>query len=461
MITFVPTPARAAGLSKLNDRAARSLISSPVAALMVGAGYLLFFGRGIANAIHIDGTDQVLDPVDYGTFTGVLDVVTRIAGIAGAVLIFVLVCRYLRVPRELAGIPRYPASPIPALVTLGVAFTGIVVAGVLLNVLQGPDPDPNAAGGGIVGNPWALFSLFSDVNAGVVEEIVIVAIPVLIGRRAGWHPMLIVGISMAMRWPFHIYHGFWASLPWAMLWGGAYVTAFLYLRRLAPLIVFHAMYDARIDMQSAYGDAGGNLVLLVGVGLVLGLALRITSDQRRRLNPAAGISDAAAARYVLLRGGPHNVAILIVGGAVVAAAIAVEITLAPDLITRLILGAVIVLTLGVLGKVIWSGWTAANVIVHQDIDGATTGVIRWHTTYTGDTSIDTITTGIDAIDAVGEVAALDHQDVVLARGDKARRATFAELGHYPATGWHPFRRIRIPAEAAAAFPPVDHLAPSA
>jgi hypothetical protein len=127
--------------------------------------------------------------------------VTRLTQIAGALLILWLFCRHLQVPRELAGIPRYPASPIPALATLGVAFIGMLLANLLLNALQGPDP--NAAAGGVVGNGWAWLSLFSDLNAGVVEEIVIVAVPVLVGRRAGWHPAAIVAVSMALRWPFH------------------------------------------------------------------------------------------------------------------------------------------------------------------------------------------------------------------------------------------------------------------
>lgn len=61
-----------------------------------------------------------------------------------------------------------------------------------------------------------MLGLASDLNAGIVEEIIIVAVPVLVGRRAGWHPAWTIALSMLLRWPFHIYHGAWASLPWAM-----------------------------------------------------------------------------------------------------------------------------------------------------------------------------------------------------------------------------------------------------
>jgi hypothetical protein len=150
---------------------------------------------------------------------------------------------------------------------------------------------------------------------------------------------------MILRWPFHIYHGAWTSLPWAALWGGCYVAAVLYLRRLAPLVVFHAGYDANIDMQSAYGDTGATLVLLVGAALVVFLVLRITPDRRRRLNPTAGTGDPRVARYLLFRGGRKNTAILAAGGIAVAGIIAVLIGLAPDAASGVLTGALIALTL--------------------------------------------------------------------------------------------------------------------
>ena len=373
MITLVPTPARAAGLGGLVDRPGDPPVGTRAAVLMITAGYLLFFGRGIIAAINIDRTGLVLGPLDYGAFPGVLEVGTRLAQIGGAVLILVLICGRLRVPRELAGIPRYPASPVPALATLAVAAIGITVAGLLLDALQGPDPDPNNAAGGVVDNPWAWLSLVPDLSAGVVEEIVIVAVPVLVGRRAGWHPAVIIGVSMVLRWPFHIYHGAWSSLPWAMLWGGCYAAAFLYLRRLAPLIVFHAGYDAVIDLQSAYGDTGGTIAVIVGAVLLAGLALRIVPDRRRRLNPAAPTGDPAVARYLLPRGGRRSIAILTGGAVVVAGIIAVEFGLAPDPTSRLVLGVLIAVTLLVGGRVLWAGWVASNVIVRRDPGGGITG----------------------------------------------------------------------------------------
>jgi hypothetical protein len=275
------------------DRPGDPPVRTVTAAGVVLAGYLLFFGIGILGAIDVARTGRVLDPMDYGTFSGGLDVGIRLIKISGAVLILMLICRRLQIPLELAGIPHHPASPIPTLATIAVAVTGTVAANLLLTALHGPNPDPNVAAGGVIGNPWAMLSVVPDLSAGVVEEIIIVAVPVLIGRRAGWHPVVIIAVSMLMRWPFHVYHGVWSSLPWAMLWGGANVVAFLYLRRLVPLIVFHAGYDLQSDLQSAYGDIGGTTVLITGAALVIGLLLRVGVRRLRRPNPTRPTGDAA------------------------------------------------------------------------------------------------------------------------------------------------------------------------
>ncbi len=150
-------------------------------------------------------------------------------------------------PGPLAGVPKYPAPPQPALATVVIAIAALIAASVLRALIEpGPDADPNASAGGVAPNPWALLSLASDLNAGVVEEIILVAVPVLVGRRAGWHPAWILGLAMVLRWPFHIYQGVWTTLPWAMVWGGAFAAAFLYLRRLWPLVAVHFLTDAQI-----------------------------------------------------------------------------------------------------------------------------------------------------------------------------------------------------------------------
>lgn len=450
MITFTPTPSRAAGLDQVDTTAPP--ISSSTAALVILAGYLLFFGSGILSAIYVARAGIVLPATDYSAFNGIYEVVRRMIDIAGAGLILFLVCRWLGVGRQLAGIPRYPASPIPALTTAGIALTGMAVATMILAALQpATGADPNAAAGGAVANAWALLSLVGALSAGVVEEIIIIAVPVLVGRRAGWHPAAIIAISMLMRWPFHVYHGAWTSLPWAMIWGGANTTAFLYLRRLAPLVVVHAFIDAVVGMRSAFGAPGQTLVILAALGTLAYFGWRLIADQRRRLNPAAATTDAEGIRHLCRPRTRRDIAFLAAAAVLIAAGVSLLVVGQPNNVVGTAAGAgVAIAALTAVAAVGWRWFKATNVIVRRDEHGHISGVIRWHTTYTGYSAIDTISTGIDDLDAVRQVATLDRQPVVLPPGNKAHRARFAALGH-PTTGRHPFRQIRIPAQDAVAL----------
>jgi hypothetical protein len=95
-----------------------------------------------------------------------------------------------------------------------------------------------------------------------------------------------------------------------------------------------------------------------------------------------------------------------------------------------------------------SAYNATNVIVRRDVDGQVTGVFRWHTSYTGHSTLDSSSESIDIFDAVGEIARADHRAVVISSSDKELQARFAALGLYPTSGRHPFRRIHVPAEQA-------------
>lgn len=107
-----------------------------------------------------------------------------------------------------------------------------------------------------------------SLNAGIVEEIAIVALPVLLGRRAGWHPAVIIAISVLMRWPYHLYHGGWPTIPWTIAWATPHVLAYLYLRRLWPLVIVHACQDLlafNAPHDIAYTTTGIGIVVVLAV----------------------------------------------------------------------------------------------------------------------------------------------------------------------------------------------------
>ena len=439
MMQFVPTPARAAGLGTVSDRTSpRLAIGSAIAVIAVTYG--LFFGRGIVGAIEIYRTTLVLQPIDYGSYEGALEVTGRLTTLAGAVLVLVLVCRWLALPRALSGVPRYPAPADPALATIGAAFIGLVVSGMVLQALTAGSENPNAQGGGVISNGWALLALFGDLNAGVVEEIVIVALPVLVGRRAGWHPLLIVAVSVALRWPFHIYHGLFASLPWTMIWGGANVLAFLYLRRLLPLIAVHAVYDAQIDMRSAYGEAGWWVVVAVAASLVLFLVGRTITGRRRRLRPGARMAGPGVARFVLTHQDRSIYWLAAAAAALVVAYVTVMVAQSPDPTVVWTVPGTLALLLAVIAAQGIVRWRASNAVVHRGLSEDVTAVVRWHTSYTGDNVVDTVI-GLSEADAIGEIADHDRRGVVIA-GTKKRRRELTQAGiPFTETGF--LRRLRI------------------
>ena len=94
---------------------------------------------------------------------------------------------------------------------------------------------------------------FHSAVAGLVEEPVLLALPIALGRRASWPWPLTLAVMIAMRISFHLYYG-WDSLfvsPWI-------VGAFL-LYRWCPLLwpfVAHGLFDV-LETVRTYGTSAG------------------------------------------------------------------------------------------------------------------------------------------------------------------------------------------------------------
>ena len=293
-----------------------AILRTPAALAIIVGSYLLFFVHGIIAAIETLHLPP-LAPTDFSNLQ-IWPILGRLAGqILGACVLLYLLCRWLGVDRALAGLPRRGATPLPSLLTTAAAGAGLIVSSVIFAVLQ--HADRNALAGGAVPNGWATpGEALYDLNAGVVEEIVVVAIPVLVGLAAGWSPLRIVAISAFLRWPFHIYHCSWPSLPWALIWGGAMTCAYLYLRRLAPLIVYHFVDDYLADLGAIVNTTVSvGFVLAPYLALMAYFGIKTVTDRRTttattQVNPAAATliarRDAADATRARIVGGGFMVA---------------------------------------------------------------------------------------------------------------------------------------------------------
>ncbi len=90
------------------------------------------------------------------------------------------------------------------------------------------------------GEPWkAVDGVLSASRAAVTEEVVVVALPVMLLRAAGVRigPLVVV-ILLAARLSYHLYYG-WGSLG-VLLWGGLFLWIYIQRGTLWPLLTSHS-----------------------------------------------------------------------------------------------------------------------------------------------------------------------------------------------------------------------------
>lgn len=296
MFRSLTTPARAAGLSGLIDQRDPRVSRSVAVALILGtyaAAFLASIQAGIAAVGHVAKTREL----NYATAAGLHDMLNDIAAICGALVAFFLIRRWLQISPELAGVAiRRRGRILPTQLTLAVVIGGQLVAAYVLSLLTtGATNQPVAANGMLI-----VGGTVSAVAAGIVEEIVVVAIPVLLGRRAGLHPGVIITGSIVLRYAYHVYHGPVATIPWIIIWAGANCVAYLAWRRLWPIVAVHAVFDIVVGVGLPFSEdwkmvvtfaalLAGACYMFIGTALDLRRSHRslldLRDDARRMLAP--------------------------------------------------------------------------------------------------------------------------------------------------------------------------------
>jgi membrane protease YdiL (CAAX protease family) len=131
--------------------------------------------------------------------------------------------------------------------------------------------------------PWGMVTVVTDaIGAGVLEELVLVAVLVTLLERGGYSAGVIYTVGLLGRLSFHVYYG-WAAAPWVLLWGGLYLWLYRRTRRLTPLIVAHVAHDFLVGTWAQLG--GGRLGETVTVS-VIGLATIAIALRRLRMRRA-------------------------------------------------------------------------------------------------------------------------------------------------------------------------------
>lgn len=413
------TPAKAAGLDGEFDQD-QPRIGRWTALGMIAGIYSLFFALGIATGIYgaINGPSGV--PLDYGSPRMVQFLAQSVGEIAGVLAIFFLVRQWLKVSPALAGIPGRRAPATPALLTAYCSVVGLFAA-TIVSTFIGSDENTN---GTSVVNAFFGLSAVRSLNAGIVEEIVIVAIPVLIGRRAGWNPLIVAGLSVLLRWPFHVYHGVLETIPWVIVWAGVNVGAYLVWRRLWPLVVVHAMYDFRSITLIPLGDGAVMLGLLAIFGMVFYLMVRLVIDRRKLVRTPIHQLPADVRRYVTGWGTAARLSQSVFP--VVAVLLSLAIGIFSTLDTgSLAIGVILGLVFGVI--LLGCNWIAYQLsqtvdVLPQYAGGTIIGAIVYRREYTGDLRI--VSTMHQSRNIASLAALIDAE-----RNDAADRALLYRSGH--------------------------------
>lgn len=234
---------------------------SLAAARVLAVAYLIGFGLATLSAVLalVSPTPAGGDRAAAGSAWSGYLLQLLLAGAAGAYG-FRAVRRFGVDDVDLGMRPR-PAAR--AAVSVAVLYVAALAAAAWVTV-QGVDMAGLGAPATVTGVTAQLGpELFHAASAGLVEELVLLALPLALARRCGWSTATTLAVLVVMRLGIHLYLGWYALfvIPW--LFG-----AVLLWRRCPsvwPFIVGHGVYDVA---QVLALDGGWRTAQLAGSAMV-------------------------------------------------------------------------------------------------------------------------------------------------------------------------------------------------
>ena len=138
-----------------------------------------------------------------------------------------------------------------------------VLGGVINAVLQTghlPTSQPNAA--------ELIFAMAASIQAGVVEELVVLAFVVVTLRQAGRPLWEITVVALVLRGSYHIYYG--PGVVGILVWAALFYWIYLRTGNLILLMISHAGWDAVAFLSQRWGA-------VAGVGVLVAIAIWIAA----------------------------------------------------------------------------------------------------------------------------------------------------------------------------------------
>jgi Protein of unknown function (DUF2510)/Type II CAAX prenyl endopeptidase Rce1-like len=147
------------------------------------------------------------------------------------------------------------------------------------------------------------FAAFDSIQAGVIEELVVLAFVVVTLRQAGRPWWEVTLIALVLRGSYHIYYG--PGVFGILVWAALYYWIYLRFRSLIPLMVCHMAWDA-VGLSQRWG-AVAVVGVLAAVGLWIAAPITWLVERSNRQRALAGIGDRwvpASARGTAWNTGP-------------------------------------------------------------------------------------------------------------------------------------------------------------
>ncbi len=130
------------------------------------------------------------------------------------------------------------------------------------------------------------FAAFDSIQAGVIEELVVLAFVVVTLRQAGRPWWEVTLIALVLRGSYHIYYG--PGVFGILVWAALYYWIYLRFRSLIPMMVCHVAWDA-VGFLSQRWSVVAVLGVLTAVGLWIAAPITWLVERSNRQRAVAGI----------------------------------------------------------------------------------------------------------------------------------------------------------------------------
>ena len=247
--------------------------------------YASFFAVGIiAAALLLAGRAKDFPTTgSWGVYlTNAVSVLSEI-GVAVVVVLLLSARRGVSAGALGLKVPRRPDGQLAVSQTIRVAawcFFAIGV-GAAINALTQSGHLPTNQ----VNAPEQIFGAMDALQAGVIEEMVVLAFLVVTLRQAGRPWWEVTTVALILRGAYHIYYG--PGVSGILVWAALYYWIYLRFRSVGPLIVCHALFDmiGFLSQSSIVVGAVGEL-LVVGVWITAVILWLVERSNRQPVAPA-------------------------------------------------------------------------------------------------------------------------------------------------------------------------------